>query len=91
MRNRHTPFCVEMYQLTQISWYEEALSKIVDFLKSVVEKHLGVFLDDLSREECDSLMNALLTLDVREFQLAWPTWIFLTAFSTPDEGHHKWL
>jgi len=57
----------------------------VNFLKSVAEKHRGAFLEDLSREERASLMNALLPLAAREFSLI--DLDFLTAFSFPDEGY----
>ncbi|MEN6409513.1 MAG: hypothetical protein ABFD44_07375 [Anaerolineaceae bacterium] len=55
----------------------------VDFLKGAVEKYLGVFLDDLSREERAALMNSLLPLAAREFPLT--DLDFLTAFP-PEAG-----
>ena len=57
----------------------------VDFLKSVAEKHLGAFLEDLSREERTTLMNALLPLAACEFPLI--NLDFLSAFSSPGEGY----
>ena len=57
----------------------------VDFLKNVAEKHLGAFLEDLSREERAALMNSLLPLAAREFPLA--DLDLLTAFTSPNGGY----
>jgi hypothetical protein len=55
----------------------------VDFLKSIAEKHIDVFLEDLSREERAALMNALLPLAACEFPLI--DLDFLKAFPSPGE------
>lgn len=57
----------------------------VDFLKSVAEKHLGAFLDDLSRADRIALMNGLLPLAAREFPLS--ELDFLTVFSSPGDRY----
>ncbi len=66
-------------------WKRIPREQRVDFLKSVAEKHLSIFLEDLSREERVALMNALLPLVAREFPLV--DLDFLTAFSSPGKGY----
>jgi hypothetical protein len=57
----------------------------VDFLMSVAEKHISMFLEDMSREERAALMNALLPLAAREFPLV--DLDFLTSFSSSGKGY----
>lgn len=66
-------------------WKQIPSDQRVGFLKSVAQKHLGTFLDDLSREERAALLNDLLPLAAREFPLTDPD--FLTAFSAPGGGY----
>ena len=66
-------------------WVRIPPEQRVYFLKSVADKHLSVFLEDLSRQERAALMNALLPLAAREFPLA--DLDFLTAFSFPNSGY----
>jgi len=61
-------------------WKRIPQGQRVDFLKTVTQKHLSAFLEDLNREERAALMNDLLPLAAREFPLS--DLDFLTAFSS---------
>ncbi len=50
-------------------WERVPQEQRLEFLKDVAEKHLGVFLEDLSRPERAILINAMLPFVAREFPI----------------------